>query len=117
MADEIKFDRTPYTVTYQDLEGKTQKIRRTPPPKLHPALPTDRVILTRKKNDDYDKGDDFEVVNISPRQPNVLQIRGKNGTTFIDHYDIDIENVIEIAPRDGVDPRDKPVNNKYLLWP
>ena len=47
--DAVRFSRKPYTITYQDLKGETKKIRRVPPPKLHEALPTDIVTLTRKK--------------------------------------------------------------------
>jgi hypothetical protein len=117
MADDaVKFNRTPYKVSYRDLNGDLKTIRRVPPPKLHDALPTDVVKLTRKKNDDFQKGDEFEVVSISDRQPNVLQLQRSDGTrTFVDHYDIQLEK--RVAFRDGVDPRDEPINNKYLLWP
>lgn len=117
MADEpVKFSRSPYTVSYQDLKGEMQTIRRVPPPKLHEALPTDVVKLTRKKNDDFREGDEFEVVSITDRQPNVLQLQRDDGTkTFVDYYDVALER--RIALRDGVDPRDEPINNKYLLWP
>lgn len=117
MADDaVRFPRTPYTVTYRDQHGDMQKIRRVPPPKLHDALPTDIVTLTHKKNDDFEAGDKLEVANISPRQPNVLQLRNGDGqTTFVDFYDVKLEE--EVAIREGVDPRDRPVNNKYLLWP
>ena len=117
MADDaIKFSRTPYNVTYVDLKGEKQTIRRVPPPKLHEALPTDVVKLTRKKNDDFNEGDELEVVSITERQPNVLQLQKSDGTrTFIDYYDMQLEK--RVALRDGVDPLDEPVNNKYLLWP
>src|SRR5262245_13551200 len=114
--DAIKFDRTPYTVTYKDLKGETQKIRRVPPAKLHEALPTDIVRLDRKRSDDFDEGGEFEVKSISPRQPNVMQLQGDNGlTTFVDYFDVTLTE--EVAPRAGVDPRDRPMNNRYLLWP
>lgn len=117
MADEIKFDRKPYTVTYrEDATGQIKTIRRTPPPKLHEALPTDIVELTHKKSDHFDKGDDVEVIHINPRHPNTLQIRADDGTTgFVEYYDAELKE--ERALRAGQDPRDKPANNRYLLWP
>jgi hypothetical protein len=114
--DAVNFPRTPYKITYRDLQGELKTIKRTPPPKLHDALPTDIVELTHTKNADYQAGDKLEVVGISPRQPNVLQVKNGDGqVTFIDYYDAKLDR--EVAPRNGVDPRDRPVNNKYLLWP
>jgi hypothetical protein len=115
--DAIKFDRKPYTVTYrEDATGQMKTIRRTPPPKLHEALPTDIVELNHKKSDDFRKGDEVEVVYINPRHPNTLKIRNGDGvTTFVEYYDANLKE--EVAPRPDVDPRDRPVNNRYLLWP
>lgn len=114
--DAIRFSRKPYTVTYTDLKGEQKTIRRVPPAKLHEALPTDIVQLTRKKSDMFDQGDEVEVKSINPRHPNILQLVNGNGdTTFVEHYDIVLED--EIAERAGKDPRDKPINNRYLLWP
>jgi hypothetical protein len=114
--DAVRFDRKPYIVTYKDEQGVLKQIKRTPPPKLHEALPTDVVQLTRKHSDDFRDGDELEVSYISPRQPNVLQVKNGSGqTAFVDYYDMNL--IDEVAPRNGVDPRDKPANNKYLLWP
>jgi hypothetical protein len=117
MADDpIVFSRTPYTVRYVDQSGKQQTIRRVPPEKLHPMLPTDVVELTQKRSDDFKEGDAVEVQYINPRHPNVLQLKNDRGdTTFVEYYDLNLKE--EVAPRDGVDPRDRPVNNRYLLWP
>lgn len=117
MADDgIYFSRRPYTVTYTDLQGEKKSIRRVPPPKLHEALPTDVVELNRKRSDDFPAGDDYEVSYINPRHPNTLQLKNDDGqTTFVEYFDVTLEE--ERAPRAGVDPRDRPVNNKYLLWP
>lgn len=116
MADEIKFDRKPYTITYRDLNGDVKKIRRVPPPKLHDALPTDVVTLNQKRSDDFDAGDSVEVKHINPRHPNVLQVQNDEGlTTFVNYFDVTMKE--EVAPREGVDPRDRPINNRYLLWP
>ena len=117
MADDaIRFDRTPYKVTYQDLNGKMQTIRRVPPPKLHDMLPTDIVELTQKKSDDFRDGDQVEVKAINPRHANTLQLVNQNGdTTFMDYYELNL--IDEVAPRDGVHPMDRPKNNRYLIWP
>ncbi len=116
MADEIKFDRAPYKVTYVDLHGEKKTLRRVPPAKLHDALPTDVVRLDRKRSDDFQAGQDYEVAGISPRQPNVLQLKRTDGqTTFVEYFDTTLKE--EVAVREGVDPRDRPQNNKYLLWP
>lgn len=116
MVDPIKFDRKPYKVQYTDQNGKIQTITRRPPPKLHDALPTDIVELTRKKNDDWDAGDDFEVKNINPRHPNTLQIVNGDGvSTFVSSYDMKLKRMV--APRDGVEALDVPERNRYLLWP
>lgn len=118
MADEIKFDRTPYTVKYTDLQGKQKSLRRVPPEKLHDALPTDVVELTRDRSADFRAGNEFEVVNVTQRQPNVLQLRKDDGqTTFIEYFDMTLHESGKIAPRAGDDPRDRPHNSRYLLWP
>jgi hypothetical protein len=114
--DPVVFNRTPYTVRYVDMNGKQQTIRRVPPEKLHPMLPTDVVELTEKRSDDFKAGDTVEVKYINPRHPNVLQLQNDRGdTTFVEYYDLNMKE--EVAMRDGEDPRDKPINNKYLLWP
>ena len=88
MADPIKFDRTPYKVVYQDLQGKLQTISRTPPEKLHDALPEDVVTLDRRRSDDFVAGEDYEVKHINPRHPNTLQLmRADGATTFVDEVE------------------------------
>ncbi len=112
---EVKFNRTPYTVTYMK-DGEKKTIRRVPPPKLHEMLPDDLVSLTRGKNADFKAGDEFTVKGINPRHPNVLQLTNEDGIdTFIDHYDLRLEEIR--STRDGVEPIDMPINNRYLLWP
>ena len=114
--DEIRFSRSPYTVTYLDLQGKQQTLRRVPPPKLHEMLPTDIVELTTRKNEDFETGDLADVYHINVRHPNVLQLRNDDGlTTFVEYFDVDLHE--EVAPRPGRDPRDLPDNNRYLIWP
>lgn len=123
MAGDIAplvFDRRPYTVYYQDMQGKVQEIKRTPAPKLHDALPTDTVDLLTTKSDDFRAGDSLTVQHINPRYPNTLQVRSNSGeTTFVEYFDVNLRN--EIAPRqDGRDPMDQPsvkINNRYLTWP
>jgi hypothetical protein len=116
MADEIVFNRKPYVVSYVDQEGKLQKIRRVPPPKLHEALPTDKVELTRKRSDVFDTGDVVTVTSINPRHANTLKVENSEGkTTFISYFEMLLKE--KRAPRNGVLPEDQPENNKYLLWP
>ena len=118
-ASPIVFDRTPYTVYYQDLHGAVQTLKRTPPPKLHEALPADIVELTATKSDDFKAGDTLTVQHINPRYPNTLQLRnGQGDTTFVDYFDVNLKR--EIAPRPGLDPLDQPsisIDNRYLMWP
>jgi hypothetical protein len=117
MSDEVvRWTRRPYTITYQDLKGEKHTIRRVPPPRLHDMLPTDIVELTRQKNEDFVVGDEFDVKHINPRHPNVLQLTNDDEiTTFVDYYDLDL--VEEVADRPGVNHFDKPINNRYLMWP
>ncbi|MBP9706948.1 MAG: hypothetical protein KBD78_04840 [Oligoflexales bacterium] len=115
---EIKFDRTPYKVSYVDQKGQKQTIRRVPPPKLHEALPTDVVELTRKKNDDWDAGGDFVVKGINPRQPNTLQLENEDGqTTFVSYYDAKLIKKNAAAHFQGEAAMDLEEVNRYLLWP
>lgn len=112
---EIKFDRKPYTVQYTR-NGEKKTYRRRPPPKLHDMLPTDKVVLTQSKNEDFRKGQEFTVKNISPRQPNILQVTNKDGvSTFVDYFDLRLEEMV--AKREGMNIKDSPQNNRYLLWP
>jgi hypothetical protein len=79
-------------------------------------LPKDEVRLTRAKNADFQSDDTFTVKHINQRHPNVLQVTNDEGrSTFVDYYDLDLETMV--AKREGVDPRELPVNNRYLLWP
>lgn len=118
MADApIKFDRTPYTVKYYDLHGKVQSIRRRPPKKLHTMLPTDKVELTKRKNDDWPEGNTYTIESIKNRHPNTLQIRDEDGKkTFVSYSDVTSKEKVGIR-EDGSDPRDDAINNEYLTWP
>jgi hypothetical protein len=116
MADPVQFERKPYIVSYIDNEGKLQKIRRVPPPKLHDAMPTDQVELTRKHSDDFNKGDVLTVKSISPRQPNTLKVENSNGqTTFIGYNEMLVKD--KLFSKDGTPPERMPERSKYLLWP
>lgn len=116
MADEIVFSRKPYVISYTDQEGKLQKIRRVPPPKLHEALPTDKVELTRKHSDTFDTGDVVTVSSINPRHANTLKVQNSDGkTAFISYFEMFLKE--KRAARDGVLPENLPENNEYLLWP
>lgn len=113
--DAITFNRTPYNVTYFQ-DGKKVTIRRVPPEKLHETLPTDRVELTTRHSDDFPEGEKYTVKHISTRQPNVLQLENDNGqTTFVPYFETELKD--RVAARNGIDPRDEPVNNRYLRWP
>lgn len=113
--DPINFDRTPYKVTYMQ-DGKKVTIRRVPPAKLHDVLPTDRVELTTRHSDDFPEGEKYTVKYISTRQPNIMQLENADGqTTFAPYFDTELRD--RVAPRNGVDPRDEPINNRYLRWP
>ncbi|MGE0172431.1 MAG: hypothetical protein AB7T49_06595 [Oligoflexales bacterium] len=115
MASPVQFSRTPYTVTYYK-DGEKHTIRRQPPPKLHNVWPEDVVKLTTKKSDDFDAGENYKVKGINPRHPNVIQIEDSDGnSTFVPHYDVELKEAI--GQRDGVEPKDLPINNRYLLWP
>lgn len=97
-------------------DGVQHKIRRQPPPKLHDIEVDDEVSLVRGKNDDFREGDKMTVKGISPRQPNVLQLVNEDGlSTFVDYYDARLETMR--GARNGVEPIDMPINNRYLLWP
>ena len=124
--DKVQFRREPYMVKYVDLTGNVQSIQRTPPPKLHDALPQDMVELTHKKNADFDTGDKLEVTGISPRQPNVLQVKNADGqVTFIDYFDMKLrEKIVPETGRQsipGVPTSDSSpgwaTDNRYLIWP
>ena len=115
--DPIKFDRTPYKVTYYQ-DGKKVTIRRVPPEKLHEALPTDIVKLTAPHSDDFPEGATYTVKGISTRQPNILQLENDNGqTTFVPYFDAELKEK-KVYPRENFeDPRDNPRVNRYLTWP
>ena len=119
MTDAIKFDRKPYTIAYTDQDGKQQSIRRIPPPKLHSAMPKDKVELTKKLNDDFQEGDELTVKAINPRHANVLKVENSKGQmAFISHYDMKLKD--KLAPRGEngeITPEQFPERNQYLLWP
>jgi hypothetical protein len=112
---KIQFNRQPYTVSYLK-DGVKQTIRRIPPPKIHDIWPEDKVELKVGKNDDFEKGDQFQVKHISVRQPNVLQlVNGDGQATFIDAYDVEL--IDEGSYRSDLPAKEQPRNNRYLLWP
>jgi len=123
MTAPLRFDRKPYVISYTDSEGKPQKIRRVPPPKLHSAMPTDKVELKTRKSDHFRSGDVVTVKHINPRHPNVLQVQNEDGqTTFITHYEmVQREKSVENAanqPRSVSNDEDSPsISSSYLDWP
>lgn len=113
----IQFSRTPYRVTYRDLQGQMQTIQRVPPPKLHEALPTDVVVLTSGKSEVFPEGKEVTVKSINPRQPNTLQVvDSKGNTTFVEYYGMKLKKQVN-EERPGVEARELPINNRYLNWP
>ena len=118
MSSAIKFDRTPYTVTYHR-DGVKHTIRRRPPKKVHDAMPTDIVELKHRKNDEFLEGQKFKVKGINPRHPNVLQVESEDGkTTFVSALDTDlIERVYQREADPSKPTYDQEVSNEYLLWP
>jgi hypothetical protein len=119
MSDDqsnVGWSRKPYTITYLDLRGEKNTIRRVPPPKLHDMLPTDKVELRFQKNADFLQGDQFEIKHINPRHPNVLQlVNDEEATTFVDYYQTELQE--EVAQRPGISPMEHPNNTRYLMWP
>jgi hypothetical protein len=114
------FDRRPYKVEYYK-DGQKHVISRRPPPKLHPILPEDVVTIRRKRNDDWQEGDEVEVKAISSRQPNTLQVKNENGrTTFLPFFDVEFEGRDEgtdVVANDTRARRRDPIGSDYLLWP
>lgn len=124
MSNPVRFDRKPYYISYVDSEGHQQKIRRVPPPKLHNALPTDKVELRTRRSDNFQAGDEVTVKHINPRHPNVLQVENGDGkTTFISHYDMRFEqkggqvSEIQTGSPASDDSDSSPISSSYLDWP
>lgn len=108
-----------YTLSYYK-EGKIHKIRRTPPPKLHTLEVGDDSKITRKKNDDWDRGDKVTIKSINPRHPNTLQIEKNGVTSFLDFMDLDFEGKSEKNFEDVKKSnlkRKESAAYQYLLWP
>lgn len=104
-----------YLVSYMK-NGEKVSIRRRPPPQLHNMLPTDKVVLREKKNDDYPSGKLFTVKYFSQRSPNVIQIEDDKGnSTFVSHFDLELKE--RVANRTDVNDLRAPENNEYLQWP
>jgi hypothetical protein len=123
VSSPIRFDRKPYIVSYVDADGKQQRIRRVPPPKLHTAMPEDVVELKRRKSDHFIDGDSVTVKHINPRHPNVLKVENDQGqTTFISHYEMvlkqKIANTRDVRD-DSIEDQDSTPNidSSYLDWP
>lgn len=100
---------------YKDMHtGELVSKKRRPPPKLHDMLPTDKVELKFKKNEDWDSGEELTVKSISDRSPNVVQIKNEEGeSTFVSSIDLNL--VEEQAYRPGKSKEQR--SSKYLLWP
>ncbi len=91
-------------------------IRRRPPPQLHRIRVEDEVSITRKKNDDWDKGDEVVVTGISKRQPNTLLVEKGDGThTFLSYRDVQLES--RPGGEESFESEQDPIGSRYLLWP
>jgi len=124
MSNPVRFDRKPYYISYVDSNGNQQKIRRVPPPKLHSALPTDKVELRTRRSDHFRAGDEVTVKHINPRHPNVLQVQNAEGkTTFINHYDVIFDQKVpevltkQTGSASSNEDDSSPISDSYLDWP
>jgi hypothetical protein len=112
------FSRKPYTVTYYK-DGDKRTLRRVPPQKMHAALPTDKVELKVRKNEDWEDGNIYKVKNITPLQPNTLHIEDEEGNaTFVSYLDVELKERKALRPEELALPElDRSRANEYLLWP
>lgn len=112
----IKFNQKPYQVVYKDFHTNELKtVNRRPAEKQHLILPTDKVELTQKKNDDFEEGEEFTVKHISYRAPNVLQLKNDdNQTTFVNYFDTNLVEEVAYRNKPRIDDED---SNRYLIWP
>jgi hypothetical protein len=117
-VSEVKWDRKPYTITYQK-DGKTHTQRRIPPPKLHEIEVGDKVTLTRRKGEDWDDGDEVKIKHISGRQPNTLQVERDGKVTFVPYFDMNFKGRpgASIVDEDEKAIARDPLGSRYLLWP
>jgi len=116
---EVKFDRTPYTVSYMQ-DGVQHKIRRTPPPKLHGLQTEDKVTISRRKGEEWAEGDEVKIKGISARQPNTLQVEKNGKVTFLPYFDVQFKErpgAPDVIAQDGFKVAADPLGSKYLLWP
>ena len=115
---KIDIPRTPYTVKYQDLSGKSKTIRRVPPKKLHTLLPEDQVQIRQKKNDDWNKGEQVYIDAINPKQPNTLQLADDdNNKTFMSFYDVKTTDAKTPVLVEEAEKQKDMIDKSYLLWP
>lgn len=114
--DEVRFNHKPYQVIYKDQHtGELKKIMRRPPEKLHDILPTDIVKLNQRKSADFEEDGEYKVKHISPRSPNVLQLKNDDGqTTFVEYFQTDLQEKVAYRSVAAVDDE---VQSRYLLWP
>ena len=61
--DGVSNDRKPYFVSWKDAQGQMQRIRRTPPPKLHDINAGDEATLDRRLGDDFPSGTNDDLVD------------------------------------------------------
>ncbi len=114
--EEIKWSTKPYNVVFKDFHSnKLINIKRRPPEKLHEMLPTDKVELKFKKNDDWPEGE-YEVRHINYRSPNTIQIEDEKGsTTFVPSHELELTR--KVAHRDKNSENSSEIGYDYLGWP
>lgn len=110
----------PYQVTYRSVvDGEMHTIRRRPPPKLHTLLPEDRVVLSHKKNDDWQLGEEYEVSAFTKKAPNTIKItnRETKDYTYVPYYDLKLQPKPGESLVDDGEGGVKRISNRYLGWP
>lgn len=110
----------PYKVTYRSVvDGELHTIRRTPPPQLHTLLPEDTVVLSHKKNDDWQIGEEYEVQAYTKRAPNTIKITNTETKdyTYVPYYDLKLKPKAGVTMREDENGVVRPISNRYLGWP
>ena len=123
--DGVSNDRKPYFVSWKDAQGQMQRIRRTPPPKLHDLNTGDEATLDRRLGDDFPAGSNVDIEASNPRHPNILKLKNDSGqTTFVPYFDL-TGKVRRFRTVDGERVQienqstssDEYIDSSYLEWP
>ena len=121
MVQSVSANRTPYNVRYRTSDGEVKIIRRVPPSKLHDMMPDDMVTISQKRSDNWDSGEEVQVVGVNSKQPNTLWVEKSDGRrTFLSYSDVkgQMKGESEIQFAEEIRERKKdPIGSDYLLWP